>query len=331
MKHLFDKENFLRADFDAKQKKQSIFVSCAIILLFIAASFAFINALYCFVDAIGSIVSGSADVAIKDLARSAPVILCFLMTLWALLLFHGQFRNASEERRIRSLYKNAIAILAFAGINILYVLVGLIDGQYLSLVEGGPTPIYPLDSILYSLLFVAIGVLALIYGKKWRATHPYLVPSRGPIVTRARFWYCFLVSVWMLFALYCFAAFWFGLFIIDFIHGYQAYSIALILVFLLNACVFIFWEFFYNELKPEKTKECLFPLSLISLGCSVAVAAFFFIALGLNRDGPSNVGFGLLPIAFAASVNIATILMVVVPVIVSIVALIKGLNLRKQK
>ena len=121
-----------------------------------------------------------------------------------------------------------------------------------------------------------------------------------------------------------------GLFIIDFKHGYQAYSIALLLVYLLNACYFIQWELFFNEMKDEKRKEYLFPLSLVGLGVSLMVAAFYFIALGNNLDGPSNVGFGVLPVAFAASVNIAIMLTVLVPTIVSIVALIKGLKLRKQ-
>ena len=331
MKDLFNKENFVLSTFDAKQKRQSLVLSCLLILFFICSALTFINALYCFTDIVGCIVSGSPDVAIHDLLHSVPMFLSFFMTLWTLLGLHAFFRNASDERRNRSIFKNAIAILCFAGVNILYILVGLIDGQYGSLVEGGPSPIFPLDAILYSLLFIAIGVLALLYGKKWKDRAPYVVPSRGPIVQRARFWYCFFVSIWMLFALYCFAAFFFGFFIIDFVHGYQAYSIALMLVFLVNACFFIIWEFFFNELKEEKRKQYLFPMALIGLGISVVTAAFYFIALGLNLDAPSNIGFGLLPIAFAASVNIATMLMVLVPVIVSVVALIKGAKARKQK
>ena len=47
-------------------------------------------------------------------------------------------------------------------------------------------------------------------------------------------------------------------------------------------------------------------------------------------DAPSNAGFGMLPVAFAASVNIATMIVVFTPVIVAVTAFIKGLILRKK-
>ena len=60
------------------------------------------------------------------------------------------------------------------------------------------------------------------------------------------------------------------------------------------------------------------------------MAVLYFVGLGVNLDGPSNAGFGILPVAFAASVNIATMIVVATPLIVSVVALIKGLLLRKK-
>jgi len=330
MKNLFNKENFLFHELDRNQRKQSLIVTIALIVLYIMAGFTFMNMLYCFADAVGSIVSGSADVMIKDLTRSVPIFLSFFMTLWTILLLHAFYRNVNEERRQRSLRKNAIAILAFAGVNILYILGGTISGKYLSLVEGSPSPLFPLDALLYSLLFVAIGVFALIYAKKLQVKYPYAVPSRGPIVTRARFFYCLGVTFWMLVSLFCFGGFWMGLFIIDFEHGYAAYSIALLFVYFVNMLFFPVWELYYNELKEEKRKEVLFPLALIALGVSLVSTIFYFVALGLNLDGPANVGFGVLPVAFAASVNIATLLVVLTPVIVSIIAVVKGAKMRRR-
>ncbi|MCR5349230.1 MAG: hypothetical protein K6E59_06480 [Bacilli bacterium] len=329
MKKFFDKENFVLSSFDPKARRQSLVLSLLLIFFFAIAAFTFFNMLYCFADVVGSIVSGSPDVAILDFLRSLPVFLTFFMTLWGLLLLHAFFRNVSEERRIHSLKKDATTILSFAGLNIVYILSRTVSGAYLSLVEGSPSALYPLDALLYSLLFVAIGVLALVYAKKWQDKLPYVVPSRGPIVKRARFVYCLFVTFWMLFALYGFGAFWIGLFIIDFLHGYLFFSIALLLVFLVNFLFLAVWEFYFNELKEEKRKEFLLPLSLVGLGCSAVTAVIYFIALGNNLDGPSNVGFGVLPVAFAASVNIATLLLVATPVIVSIVALVKGLLARK--
>ena len=59
-------------------------------------------------------------------------------------------------------------------------------------------------------------------------------------------------------------------------------------------------------------------------------AILYFVSLGGGMDAPSNAGFGMFPVAFAASVNIATLLTVATPIIVSVVALIKGIFVRKK-
>lgn len=329
MKKFFDKENFLFSSFDKKQKQQSLFVAIALMVFFVFAAFSFFNALYCFSDIVGCFVSGSPDVAAKDFLRSLPIFLSAFMSIWTILLLQASFRNI-EERRLKSYKKNAIALLVFAGVTIVHVLVMRIIGKYSSLVEGSPSPLYPLDSILYSLLFIAIGVFTLIYLNKLQEKLPYVAPSRGPIVTKARGLYCTFVTFWMLIALFTFAAFFLGLFIIDFQHGYQFYSVMLLIAYALSFLFMLVWEFYFNELKEEKKKEFLLPLSIVGLGLSVIVMILYFVSLGLNLDGPANIGFGILPVAFAASVNMATMIVVATPFIVSLVAFIKGLIARKK-
>lgn len=330
MKKFFSKENFLPAEFDRKQKNQSLVVSFAVIVLFIFSAFTFFIAFYGFVDCIGSIVSGSFDAAIRDITRSIPLILSVFMSIWGLLLAHAVFRNVNDERRIKSIKKNAFALIGFAVVNLIAIIVMLAIGKLHSIAEGAPTILYPLDTILYSLVYVCIAVFALIYVNKLQDKIPYVVPSRGPIVKKARGLYCTFMSFWLLISLFSTAAFFYGLFIVDFVHGYLFYSIAILLVFLVNALFITVWEFYYNELKEEKRKELLLPLAICGLVVAVVTIALYLIALGLNLDGPSNVGFGILPVAFAASVNIATLLVVFTPLIVSIVALIKGLLIRKK-
>ena len=330
MKKFFSKDSFVLSTFNANQKRQSLIVAIALIISFIFSAYTFFNAMYAFADCIGSIVCASFDAALRDATRSLPTFLSFLMSLWGLLLFHGLFRNVSDEKRVKSLKKNAIALLAFAAVNFVAIIVMLIMGKYHSLVDGSPSPLYPLDSILYSLVYVALGVFALIYLNKLQEKLPYEVPSRGPVVKKARGFYCTFVTFWMLIAIFSFAAFTIGLFIQDFKAGYILYSIGLILVYCLNFLFLAVWEFYYNELKEENKKAFLLPLAIFGLIISILVTAFYFLGLGASLDGPSNAGFGILPVAFAASVNIATMIVVATPVIVSIVALIKGIIARKK-
>ena len=111
---------------------------------------------------------------------------------------------------------------------------------------------------------------------------------------------------------------------------YAFYGIAVILIYCLSPILLGFWEFYYNELKEENKKAFLLPLAICGLVVSVLTVVLYMVGLGSNMDAPSNGGFGILPIAFAASVNIATLIVVFTPVIVSVVALIKGLIARKQ-
>lgn len=329
MKKFFDKSNFIPSTFDANQKKQSLIVSILLIVFFVISAFSFLNALYAFADAVGSAVSGSMDVMVKDLLRSLPLILTFLMSLWTLFILQASFRNV-HGRLNKSLLKDSITVMSFGGINVIYIIVGLIVGKYSSLVEGSPTAIYPLDSLLISLAFIAIAVFVFLYVKKYTEKFPVVIPQRGEIVKKARGAYCTFLSFFLLIALFGLAAGIYSLFIYDFRHGYAFYGVATILVYLLSPIILGFWEFYYNELKEEKKKEFLFPLSIVSLGVSVVLVALYFVSLGTNMDAPSNAGFGMFPVAFAASVNIATMLVVAAPLIFSIVAFIKGLIGRKK-
>lgn len=330
MKHLFDKENFLLSSMDAKQRKQSLVLSILIIACFILSSFTFLNMLYSFADAVGSIVSGSADVAIKDLLRNLPLFLCFFMSLWTLLLLQASFRKVNDEKWRKSLFKDAVCVISFAFINIVYILVGIISGKYVSFVEGSPSYLFPLDALLFSLVFLTIGVLVVLYVKKFEKTHPYVVGTRGQIVKKARGAYCTFLTFFMLFAFFGFSAGIYSFFIYDFAHEYVFFGIAIILAYLLSPCILGVWEFYYNELKEEKKKEILLPLAIVSVVCSVIVVALYMISLSTNMDAPSNAGFGMFPVAFAASVNIATLLTVFTPLIFSVVALVKGLIMRKK-
>ena len=330
MKKFFSKDNFILSGFNKGQKVQSLIISLALILFFIFSAYTFFNALYAFADCIGSIVCGSMDMALRDATRSLPLFLSCFMSIWAVLLFQAAFRNVNDEKRIKSLKKNAIVLLAFAGVNLLAVIVMLAIGKYHSLVEGSPSPLFPLDSILYSLIFVALGVFTLVYLSKLQEKLPFQLPARGSIVKKARGLYCTFISFWMLIAMFSFAGFSMGLFIYDFEHEFVFFGIALLLVYLVNVLFLAVWEFYYNELKDEKKKEFLLPLAIAALVVAVLSVVLYMIALGTGLDAPSNGGFGILPVAFTASVNIATLVVVFTPIIVSVVALIKGLLLRKN-
>ena len=330
MKNLFDRENFISSTYNYKQLRQSRIVNLGIALFFITSSISFIYFGFALTEVGGAIISGSIDVAFKDLMRAVPLIMCFLMSLWSLLLAHAYYRNVNEEKRIKSIKKNAITILAFCGFNALYIIIGRIAKLYLSIVEGGPSALYPLNTIFYSFFFILFGVAMLYLVGYIKKTNPYLVPTRGPIVTKARWLYCIGVTLWMLVALFGFSIGIMSCFIYDFMHGHVFYGLATILMYLVPFAFIVVWEFYYNNLKEEKRAECLLPISLIGIGVSIISITLYFVSLSLDLDAPSNAGYGMFPIGFAANSNILILLVVFTPLIISVIALIKAIIMRRK-
>lgn len=331
MKKLFQKDNFYFFSYDKRQKKQAIVVFALLFIFFLAAAFAFVNAFYSFVNSLGSIVCGSIDVAVKDFLRSVPLYLSFFVTFWAFLIVYSYYRNVDEIKRKIKVKKRAIVIIVLGTINILYVLIGLMVGKYLSIVEGSPSPLFPLDSILYTALFIVLAVLVLVYFNKFEKKHPYVVPIKEHLPIKKKSIYYVGLSLWIVVSLYSFSAFWMGIFIIDYIHGYLFFSLSLMLLLLLSWVVFILWGTYFPNLKIEKKKELLLPLGIITFSVSIVVIVLYHIALAMNLDGPTHVGFGVLPATFSASINIETNVITISLLIFSIVTIVKGIKYRKNK
>ena len=330
MKNMFDRNGFVLCGLDRKQKNHALLSTLAVILFFIITAFTFMNFLYCLSDCIGSIVCGSPDVSVRDALRSMPIFLSFFMTLSGLMTAHTFYRNESPGILRKRAEKHSLIGAVIGIVIIVYVIVMCIAGRYLSIVEGSPSPFYPLDSVLYSLPFIALCVLVRLYFKKAADAHPYCGPSRAPLQKKGRFVRSFFKTFWMLIGLYGFCGFFYSFFIVDFTNGYVPYIIAMLIISCAALLSIAVWEFYYNNLKEEKRKEVTLPLAIISLAVSVCSTVIYFIALKGNLDGPTSVGFGILPIAFSASVNFATLLVVATPVIVSVTALIKGI-IRRSK
>ena len=88
---------------------------------------------------------------------------------------------------------------------------------------------------------------------------------------------------------------------------------------------------FRKESNPASRKRNgTVPIGLTYFIIGFLFAILYFVSLGGGMDAPSNAGFGMFPVAFAASVTIATLLTVATPIIVSVVALIKGIFVRKK-
>ena len=325
---MFDRDNFVCPS--SGSRKAGIVSFACLVCLYVITAFTFMNALYCFSDCVGSTVAGSADIALRDAMRSVPVFLSFGVTLGGLMICQAFFRNESPAILAKKAKKHAVITVAVGAVIIIYTFAMRIAGRYLSLTEGAPSPFYPLDAVLYALLFIAGGVCVLVYFKKYAGRMPYTGPSRPLARGKAGFFRNLFVTLWFLFGLYGFCGFFYSIFIVDFSHGYLPYTLASMFASLVTFLSFAVWELCYNALKPEKRGVAMLKISAVCLCVSAVSAVFYFVALKFNLDGPSNVGFGLLPVAFSASVNFATMISVLTPIVASVAGLLRSLSLKKR-
>lgn len=283
---------------------------------------------YSVIDAAGSIVSGSSDVAVRDLIRNMPIIISFLISFYAMMAIHALQKGVDEKRRIKSVFKDSVVTLSFSVINIIYILVMLIIKNYDSLIEKCPTYLFPLDTMLFSIVFAVISVVMILKIKKHEKDKSDSLPLRKIALADnkiLRFFYCFGIVIWTLVSLYGLTAGIYSIFIYDFAHEHIFYGVMTILIYLLSPIYLGIWQFYFHALKDEKKASVQLRLSLISLGVSLIVTVLYFVSLSLDLDAPSNAGFGMFPIAFAASTNLGTFLIVFMPGIVSIINVITAL------
>ena len=323
MKGWFSRSGFVSSGMDAAQKRQSLAVTLSVVLFFILSAFTFMNFLYCFSNCIGSCVSGSPDISVRDALRSLPIFLSFFMTLSGLMTAHTFYRNESSVMLHKKAGDHALAGIVTGTVTVVYVIASRLSGRYLSFTEGSPSPLYPLDSVLYALLFIVCGVFLRMRLKTAGASW-YRGPSRAPVQRKGRLIRIFFIVLWLFFALYGFCGFFFSFLIVDFTAGYLSYILAVMLVSLVAFLSIAVWELYYNNLTEDMQGTVLLPLAVISTVVSCGSALFYLIALKENLDGPANIGFGILPVAFSSNVNLATLLVVAVPLIVSVTALIKA-------
>jgi hypothetical protein len=330
MKELFKKENRILASCDKKTWNQSFTLSILIILLFATCAGYFFDFVYMMCDIIGSIISSSSDIALRDIVRSLPYLSSTIGCIFVLGNLHILFRNYNKDITCKRIFKHSITIIVFGTISALAPLIGLGTKVYSSLIEGSPTDLYPLDQMLTGLVLIVIGVLSVIITTKLKNEINLSLPTRGVENKKCRVIANIGKGIWLLVALFSFSATIYFFKSIDLSNGYVFYSIMLFILFILPWVYMMIYEFHYLELKEEVRKEHDFIIGLVGTIISLVSIILFFISLSLNIDGPSNVGFGLLPVDFTASINVFNIIYPLTIVTVPMVKLIQGIIYKKN-
>ncbi len=295
------------------------------VLIFIAAAFNFFFFLYGICDIIGSIICGSFNVAGRDLMRSLPLFLNVVSLILLLYLYHYLTHGESIEHSKKKIFEYAIALIAVSAIIIIWVIYGCASGVYLSIAEGSPSWIYPLDIFLGNIVFLAIGICTIIFKGKLKESQYHVTEKKinGGFATAT--------CVWLCCALYAFAAWCYSFGSLDFGSEYTAYSIGQMILFFVAWALLFVYEIVFKVVKPEYKKKVLFPTGIACFAVGIFAIVYYFASLAGNLDAPSNGGFGLLSIDFTASVNAINLIYFLAILIPSIVILVQAIRIKVKK
>ncbi len=316
------KEN--RTTLTPQAKKQRIIYFAVSALFFVLSSFLMFDFMYQICNMLGSVVSGTPSQAIVVLKRIIPQLVLTVGLVYANIYLRCAYKATNEKNRINAFKYNGYVCGVLGVITVLYVLIGVIAKQYYSLVEGHPSPLYPLDIALGGALLIAQGVLSVLYAEKLKTT-PSELPYGGLRNKYLRWVDYFFYGVAYLFILFSFASLCYAPFIMNFSQGGIFFNIMMIFVHITAIFEFIFYVFAYNEALPELKKDIQRKYSLIILAVNVLVLILYTVALQIAPYAPNNNAFGLLPIEYTASVNVFPILYSLVTVLAPLAAFLKSL------
>ena len=181
MKNIFACNDRYIADLGNDARRERRFYLILSVLAFVPGAFTFWEMHYELWHIIGSLASGSPDRALAQMIRMLPLYLTGAAFIFLLIYTNGAYRAKNAGSRCTLwIIGGAVMITLGAAISV-YVIAGLITGEYEKIVEGYISPLFPLDMLLAGIVFILIGLLSVRYSKILRnkaSVLPY-VNDRG--------------------------------------------------------------------------------------------------------------------------------------------------------
>ena len=328
---LLNKDNALYNTLDQEGRKEYRFYQIFSILFFAATSYMLWHFLYFLCEMIGSIVESSPQESLRVLLRTFPwTLLTFAMVGMGIRVYNA-YRAKDQKTRVHKWKRQGVTCFIVAVIDIAYVVANLIGGRYVKLVEGGPSLLFPLDTIIFSVIAILLGVLCLRYAKKLseNGTHLPFSPRKGNIIVRglAQFGICvdYMIMLCM------FAGFLLCFSVVDWSHEYQFFNVMLTLNYFAGALQFFVYRFVYSDLTDEAKPHGAKVLALCHLILNVVLFALYMLSVQLQPEAPNQNAYGVLPIEFSASFNAFFVVLLLANILTPLIAFVKGLIIDRKK
>jgi len=311
-------EHFLFSGLSADGKKQLRRRSFAAVIVFLLGSFSMFELVCELSNMTGSIACNCTAQAIAELRRMFPVIFPAIVYLCLNVFAFDLYRARTPEKRNTLLKRNGTATVVFGAVIVLYVLYGYVSGEYARLIEGCPSPLYPLDVLVGGVLFAVLGAGMRRASEKPRTGEAFVSCAVGH---GFRVFHVYGTMV----ALFSFAACVYGSYGMDWSHGGIWFNISTLLLYFSAFAMAAVYRFVYCELLPAYRRKAQLRLSAAFLLVNLLLFAVYVITVNANSELPNQNAFCILPIDYFASKNAFLLLLCSWDLLAPAVALIKGL------
>lgn len=326
MKHIYKHATLNK---QAKHESLQYWILTGVLLfVYMCAAVAFFENLREICNILGAIVEKSPWQAKTHFVRDLPNLFFNFGVMYLLSFVFRLFRSPDVETQHFLVKKGSITLICFGGAAFLSLLIQLLTGNF-SLIEGHPTPLYPLDLLLATLFMIGLGVTLLVLYPKYHFLDA-LVGKAPKYSVKRQVGRAILGTIYMMVAVFAFVGIISPLFMLNYDRSAALFTIALIMTFLSILSGLAVYQFIYPRLKDEDKDNCQFFANINLLFLDIIATMFYLLAIYQNPNVSYEVANSILVIDFTASKNAYPYifgLALYVPLIVSAVKL----ALRKKK
>lgn len=288
---------------DKPTKRQIFFYAILSFVLFILAAFPIWDNLMDLCQMIGSFACGSPVEALKLFLRRFPAHMISISLIFMGFRIFNIYR-AEKGQRAR-LWKNfGITTISIGGSIVLSVIVLLIVGVYGKMIEGTPTLLFPLDTLLGGLVMIGYGVGSFALSRVMKAS-PSPLPSskpKGLTIKRVAYFFSYMM------ACFSFAGFCHGVADMDWKNGGIFFNVMLLINFAVPIYQAILYRYYYMETRNEKKQYFVHRVIPYVLVINCVLFFLYLVALQTDPWAPATNASAVLPIEGTASINAFAVL-----------------------
>lgn len=274
-----------------------------------------------------NLLTSEASSKFQNLRKTLPFLLFLALAVYLLFILHFFAHPVNEEKRIRSASVNGAILVCLSFLVILLITIFKLNGTYTSLVEGGLTPLFPLDAYLGSFLLLFAGTF-IYYSAQRLKKHP------RPIVYNPHEWkgkgQKVLTSIsrplFALVALYFMGAFLLSPFLINWGSGHTFGLIAFMALMGLPSAMMGVYEWNYLDKEPLPQRQRLYKNSVIMTLLSLVLALTYWLVQALDPLFLIEGAASLLPLDFLLSIKLGPYLLILLCLASSLTAFLHYLN-----